>query len=445
MKILYISQYFPPEIGAPAARVSELSSAWARQGDQVTVLTGFPNHPTGRVPAEYRSRLRRLVMRETRDGVSVQRTWLLPLPNRKGWERMLNYGSFCISAALRGLFLPRPDVVIATSPQLLVGLSGLIVARLKRAPFVFEVRDLWPESLEAVGVSGKNSLLVRVLSKIAGLLYRRSDHIVVVTNAFEEHLQRHWNVPKQKISVVVNGVDDKLFQPQAPEPAMLAEFGVQGRFVVGYIGTIGNAHGVETLVETARLLQQSDPEILVLVVGEGADKQKLQQLVEEHRLENIRIFPGQPRERIPNIVAATHVCLVLLKKSDLFKTVIPTKMLEFMSCGRPIVAGLEGESAELIRRADAGICVAPEDAPAIANAIRTLRNDPRVARTFGEHARGFILQNLSRESTAREYRNLLSRFCGTREQEKSAVRKPERGPDEQASQPAITEFAVKED
>jgi glycosyltransferase involved in cell wall biosynthesis len=411
MKILYVSQYYPPEIGAPAARVSELSSAWTRAGDSVTVLTGFPNHPTGKVPPEYRSKLWRLLMSESRDAVMVKRTWLLPLPNRKGWERMLNYCSFCISAAVRGLFLPKPDIAIATSPQLLVGLSGLIIAKIKRVPFVFEVRDLWPESLEAVGVSHKGSLLVRVLGKIAGLLYRRSDHIVVVTNAFKEHLQLHWKVPGEKISVVVNGVDDQFFHPQPADPAMVREFNVEGCFVVGYIGTIGNAHGVETLVETARLLQQSDPEIAVLVVGEGADKQKLERLVTESRLENVKIFPGQPRQRIPAIVAASQVCLVLLRKSELFKTVIPTKMLEFMSCGRALVAGLEGESAKLIKTADAGICVSPGDAPALAEAIRSLKNQPQLAQRFADHGREFIVSKLSRQSTASEYRLLLKQLC----------------------------------
>ena len=324
---------------------------------------------------------------------------------------MLNYGSFCISAALRGLFLAKPDIVVATSPQLLVGLSGLIIATFKRVPLVFEVRDLWPESLEAVGVSQKGSLLVRVLSRIAGLLYRGSDHIVVVTKAFKEHLQRHWNVPAEKISVVVNGVDDQFFRPQAADPAILREFDVDGRFVVGYIGTIGNAHGVETLVETARLLQESAPDIAILVVGEGADKQKLERLVAESRLENVKIFPGQPRQRIPAIVAASQVCLVLLRKSELFKTVIPTKMLEFMSCGRPLVAGLEGESAELIKAADAGICVTPGDAVALAEAIHLLRNQPQCARQFADHGREFIVAKLSRQSTASEYRLLLKELC----------------------------------
>src|SRR5271167_2664841 len=186
VKILYVSQYFPPEMGAPAARAAELSRHWAAAGHEVTVLTGFPNHPTGVVPPEYRSKFWRMVSREITDGVNVVRTWLLPLPNRKAHERMLNYSSFCVSAASTGLFLSRPDVVIATSPQLLVGLSGWWLARWKRVPFVFEVRDLWPESLAAVGMGSSDSLLHRVLAKIAGFLYRRSDRVVVVTPAFED-------------------------------------------------------------------------------------------------------------------------------------------------------------------------------------------------------------------------------------------------------------------
>ena len=202
MKILYISQYFPPEMGAPAARAVELSRHWARAGHEVTVLTGFPNHPTGVVAAEYREKFRRMVIREQLDGINVVRTWLLPFPNRRAYERILNYTSFCFSAGATGLFLPRPDVVIATSPQLLVGLSGWWVAGWKRVPFVFEVRDLWPESLAAVGVSDGDSLLHRTLGTVAGFLYNRSDRVVVVTPAFEDYLVQHWRVPREKISVI---------------------------------------------------------------------------------------------------------------------------------------------------------------------------------------------------------------------------------------------------
>ena len=213
MKILYLSQYYPPEMGAPAARASELAHHWSVPGHDVSVLTGFPNHPTGVVPDQWRPRLRRLVYREQVDGVSVYRTWLWPLPNRKAHERMRNYASFCISAALRGLTLPRPDVVIASSPQLLVGLSGWWISFTRQVPLVFEVRDLWPESLVAVGAGRENSLLYTALSKIARFLYERSALIVVVTSAFKEHLIRRWRVPAQKIAVIENGVETELFKP----------------------------------------------------------------------------------------------------------------------------------------------------------------------------------------------------------------------------------------
>src|SRR5215472_4602195 len=396
MKILYISQSFLPEMGAASARVSELSRAWVREGHQVTVLTGFPNYPTGKVHKEYRGKLWRLLMRDDRDGITVQRTWLFPKPNRKAWERALLFISFAVSATLRGLFLPRPDVVIATSPQLLVGLSGLIIAKWKRVPFIFEVRDLWPESLEAVGISGSKSVLTRALGKVAGLLYRRADHIVVVTHAFKTHLQREWAVPAEKISVVANGVDDEMFSPQTEPRAIVEEFGLQGRFVVGYIGTIGNAHGVETLATLAELLKVSHPEIFFLVVGEGAERAKLERLAAEKSLNNLKVFPGQPRERIPAIIAASNVCLVLLKKSELFKTVIPTKVLEFMSCGRPLVAGVEGEAADLINRARGGICVTPGDAQGLAEAVRFLRGNSGMREQMGHDARQFVVRELGR-------------------------------------------------
>src|SRR5208282_4123264 len=224
-------------MGAPAARAAELAQHWAQAGHEVSVLTGFPNHPTGVVPEQWRPRLRRLIYNEKAGRVNVFRTWLWPLPNRKAHERMRNYASFCLSAALRGLTLPRPDVIIATSPQLLVGLAGWWLAFSRQVPFVFEVRDLWPESLTAVGVAGENSLLHRTLSAIAKFLYQRSDLIVVVTPAFKEHLMRQWRVPPEKIAVVENGVETTLFSPApaAANHALRRELGAEGKFLVCYI------------------------------------------------------------------------------------------------------------------------------------------------------------------------------------------------------------------
>src|SRR5258708_39776233 len=216
-------------------------------GHDVAVVTGFHKHPTGVVPMEWRSGLGRFLHKEKIDGVQVVRTWLWPLPNRKAHERIRNYVSFCLSASLSGLGISKPDVAIGTSPQLLVALAGWWLARWKGAPFVFEVRDLWPESLAAVGAGGEGSMLHRTLGAIAGFLYRRSHHIVVVAPAYKDYLIQHWKVPAQKISVVENGVETDLFRPCPP--AIVP--GTEKRFVVCYIATMGLAHGLEPVIAAA--------------------------------------------------------------------------------------------------------------------------------------------------------------------------------------------------
>lgn len=404
-------------MGAPAARVAELSCHWVRAGHQVTVLTGFPNHPTGVVPPEYRRQFRRLVAHEDFHGVNVVRTWLLPFPNRKAYERMLNYSSFCVSAALTGMFVPRPDVIIATSPQLLVGPAGWWLARLKRVPFVFEVRDLWPESLAAVGVGSSDSPLHRVLGRIAGFLYRRSEHIVVVTSAFKDHLVKNWRVPPEKISIVENGVETDLFSPDTTDDRLRGAFGLDGKFVVCYIGTMGMAHGLETLVEAATQLQVSTPEVAFLLVGEGAEKERVKFFVRSRGLGNVHFVDQQPRERIPNYINASDVALVLLKKSDVFQTVIPTKMLEFMSCARPVILGVGGEARRILDEAHAGIAIEPESPEHLIQAIVGLGSDPKLRLDQGRNGRAYILQKLSRERTAKDYVAVLQALVVAKERE----------------------------
>jgi glycosyltransferase involved in cell wall biosynthesis len=399
VKILYVSQYFPPEMGAPAARAAELARHWARMGHDVTVLTGFPNHPTGVVPEEWRSRWRRLLYKETVDGVRVVRTWLWPLPNRKAHERIRNYASFCASASISGLGLQKQDVVIGTSPQLLVALAGWWLARWKRVPFVFEVRDLWPESLAAVGAGGEGGALYRALGAIAGFLYRRSDHIVVVTPAFKDHLIQQWSVPAPKISIVENGVETDLFRPCLAERAP----GTEGRFVICYIGTMGMAHGLETLIAAAEQLQHTLPEATFLLIGEGAEKERIVALAAARALTNICFLGQQPREKIPAYIAGADVCLVMLKKTELFKTVIPTKLLEYMACAKPTMVAVDGEARRIVEEADAGVFVEPEDSNAMAETVRVLAAHPERRRRMGASARQYIVDRLSREQTARDY------------------------------------------
>ena len=407
MKILYVSQYFPPEMGAPSARASELCRHWARMGHDATVLTGFPNHPTGVVPEEWRARLRHLHYTETIDGVRVVRTWLWPLPNRKAHERILNYASFCVSAAVSGLFLKKPDVVIATSPQLLCALSGWWLAWWKRVPFVFEVRDLWPESLAAVGAGSEGSMLHRTLAAIAGFLYRHAHRIVVVAPAFKDHLIRYWNVPSAKISIVENGVEADLFRL---DPAALDErrkLKLEDRFVICYIGTMGNAHGLDTLIAAAKDLQTALPSAMFLLIGEGADKERIVELAAASGLTNIMFLGQQPRETIPSYVSASDLCLVMLKKTELFKTVIPTKLLEYMACERPVVVAVDGQARKIIEEAGAGVFVEPEDSQALVKAIMELAKNPQQRRQMGASGRHYIVTGFSREKTAEDYITVL--------------------------------------
>lgn len=403
VNLLYISQYFPPEMGAPAARAAELSRHWVRMGHSVTVLTGFPNHPTGVVPPEWRSRLRHLRYHENIDGVHVERTWLWPLPNRKAHERIRNYASFCISGAITGLNLADPDIVIATSPQLLCALTGYWVARWKRVPFVFEVRDLWPESLAAVGAGREGSTLHRALGAIAGFLYQRAARIVVVSPAFKDHLIEHWRVPAEKIAIVENGVETDLFRPDPAAVDIRKQFNLEHRFLICYIGTMGMAHGLQTLIAAAEQLQSVLPEAIFLLIGEGAEKQNIVNLAATRRLTNIRFLDQQPRECIPAFVSAADLCLVLLKRTDLFKTVIPTKLLEYMACACPVIVAVDGQSRRIIEEAQAGVFTEAENSHALAQAICDLARDPERRTQMGINGRGYIVERLSREKTARNY------------------------------------------
>jgi glycosyltransferase involved in cell wall biosynthesis len=320
---------------------------------------------------------------------------------------MLNYSSFFASAAFTGSFLDRPDVVIATSPQLLVGLAGWWLARIKGVPLVLEVRDLWPESLAAVGVGTSRSALHRALHGVAGFLYRHSEHIVVVTPATREFLIKERTIAAEKISVVPNGVKTGLFCPRLLDLDLREQWNPEGKFVVSFIGTMGLAHGLETVIAAAERLQSVRPDVLFLLVGEGADRERIARLAESRQLTNLRIVPQQPREKIPDFIALSDVCLVLLKNSLVFQTVIPTKMLEFMSCARPVILGVAGQARQIAEQARAGICIQPENVDALCCAILKLREGPALRATLGQNGREYIVRNFSRECAASEYLDLL--------------------------------------
>jgi glycosyltransferase involved in cell wall biosynthesis len=252
-----------------------------------------------------------------------------------------------------------------------------------------------------------DSPLHRSLAKIAGFLYRSCDRLVVVTPAFKEYLVEHWQVPEEKIFVVENGVETTLFSRLAPNLAIRRELGAEGKFVASYIGTMGNAHGLETLLEAATLLRERAPNVLFLLVGEGAEKARILSLARSRGLTNVRFVGQQSREKIPAYITASDACLVLLKKSELFKTVLPTKMLEFMSCARPVILGVDGHARKVLEQANAGIFITPEDPSALADAIMQLADDPALRESLGRNGRQHVLQYFSRQHTAKVYLDVL--------------------------------------
>lgn len=410
--ILYVSQYFPPECCAPAVRVDEFTRAWARAGLRVSVLTGFPNHPDGVLDPAYRSRWRRGWAREERSDVSVFRTWLCPAPNHGLWKRSVNYASFAVSASLTGPWVASSRaVVIGTSPQLLVAAAAFTIARLRGLPFVFEVRDLWPESFEAVGQADPHSALYRGTAHLARFLYRHAER-VVVDGEWKRRALVAAGLPADKISVVRNGVArDFLPDPQSDEAERVrhrlrTEFGLEGCFVVLYAGTLGMAHRLETVIEAAdRLKDRKD--VRFLLVGDGAERHRLKSIIRERRLANVLYAGRQLHGRIPDFLAAADACLVPLRKSEIFKTAIPSKLFEAMAAAKPVILGVEGEAREILIKTRAGIAVPPEDPEAIVNTVLDLCHSPGRTRMLGANGRRAVLNEYARERQASAYVEIL--------------------------------------
>ena len=406
MKILYISQYFPPEMGAPAARVHELSRAWVARGHAVTVLTAFPHHPSGVIPPAYRGFR---YLRETVDGIDVLRTWVYATANKGFARRTLSYVSFMLSAVLiglPGLLARRYDVVIATSPQFFVAVAGWVISTILRRPFVFEVRDIWPASIEAVGAIS-NKKAIAFLEKIEMTLYRRARLVVAVADSTVDILSRR-GVPAGKIAVVKNGVDLAKFRPLARDNSVRTQYGLGAKFVCSYIGTIGLAHGLDIILDAADRTK-SDDALVYLVVGEGARRRELQDAAAARGLRNV-IFTGEtPRDRVPEFLAASDAVLVHLRKAELFEAVIPSKIFEIMAAARPVIMGVGGEAGEIIRTANAGVLIEPENTDEFLEALRVLRNDPAAAQAMGRRGRAFVEANFDRQVLAEKYLQLLEK------------------------------------
>ena len=403
MRILFIGNNFPPEVNALATRLYEHARTWVNEGREVVVMTDVPNFPEGEVYEGYRN----AYSEETMDGIEVVRVPLYIVANEGAIKRILSFISFMLSSIwysrkLKGDF----DVVVASSPQFFAAIGGYVISKLKGAKFVLEIRDLWPESIVAVGAMSRNAI-IRFFEQIEHFLYRRADHIVVVTNTFKRVIASK-GIRSSKISVLKNGADLTRYE-QDLDPQILDELrkehNLEGKFVASYIGTIGMAHRVDVLLDAAEKSTRED--VVFVIIGTGANRKALEDRLAERPLPNVRLIDKQPKSIILYWLALSNASIVHLKASPLFKTVIPSKIFEAMAMRIPILLGVDGETREIIEESEAGLFFTPEDSDALLEKVLLLRDDPALCTKIGLNGDAYVRQYHDREKIAQRYWTLL--------------------------------------
>jgi colanic acid biosynthesis glycosyl transferase WcaI len=401
MRILFLTENFPPETNAAATRVFERACYWAEWGHEVTVLTCAPNFPDGQVYEGYKNRWRQV---EEMQGIRVVRVKTFIAANRGTVKRMLDFLSFMVTAFAAGLFERRHDVIAATSPQFFASVGGWALGFVRRVPFVFELGDLWPASIVAVGAM-RPSLGLRMMEKLELFLYRRSAAVAALTHAFKRNLVKR-GIDAEKISVVINGVDTWRYGPRQRDLELASETGLADKFVVGYVGTHGMAHALVNVLDAAERLA-GKPEIAFLLAGGGAERDMLMAEARQRGLSNVAFLARQPKERMPAVWSLCDVALVHLKDSPVFKEVIPSKMFEAMAMGLPILmAAPEGEASAILAADGAGLHVPAEDPDALASAVRRLHDDKELFRSLAAASLAAAPSH-SRETQARDMMAVL--------------------------------------
>jgi len=404
VRILLLSQWYDPE---PGAKIHPLARGLVARGHQATSITGFPNYPQGRIYPGYRQRLWR---REQIDGVQVLRVPLYPDHSRSTVRRSLNYLSFATSASLLGPALSGPaDVMWVYHPPLTVGIPAWWIGLLRRVPFVYEVQDMWPETLAATGMMPSQRVAGWV-SRLARFVYRQAAAITVISPGFKRNLVEK-GVPPDKIHVIPNWADEDVYRPVPRDEALAVRHGLAGRFNIVFGGNMGAAQGLHNVVEAATLLRDT-PAVQFVFIGDGVDKDALSQMASERELDNVHFVGRQPATEMPRLFALADVLLVHLKRDPLFEITIPSKTPAYLACGRPILGVVSGDPADVIREAGAGIICPQEDPAALAQEVRSLYTMPQVRReTMGQAGRTGFLANYTRQVLLDRYEALFSELA----------------------------------
>ncbi len=376
MHILFLTDNFPPEVNAPASRTHEHAREWVKLGHRVTVVTCVPNFPKGEVFEGYSNKA---WQEEQVDGIRVIRVWSYVSANEGFVRRIADYVSFMTTGTIAGMFVRDADVIVGTSPQFFTAVAAWMLSTIRRIPWVFELRDLWPETIEAVGAVGNRTVLARV-EDFAFFLYRKADAVVSVTYSFKDKLVRR-GIDARKIAVVTNGVDSNQFSPRPKDLELVRRLGLEGRFVAGYIGTHGMCQALDTLLDAAAELR-NEP-FAFLLLGDGARKQELQARAMKLGLKNIFFVDTVSKADVVRFWSILDVSVIHLQRSDVFKTVIPSKLFESMGMGLPVLHGVEGESARIVEGCQAGVLFEPENSLALVAALRKLRSDGELLACLG--------------------------------------------------------------
>ncbi|WP_368662551.1 glycosyltransferase family 4 protein [Zobellia laminariae] len=358
---------FPPESNAPATRTYEHCKTWVEQGVEVTVITGAPNFPHGKVYKGYSNKIYSI---EYVDGIKVIRVWTFIAANKGFLKRIIDFISFMISAFIAGLFV-KTDLIIATSPQFFTAVAGRWLAFWKRKKWVMEVRDLWPESIKAVGAMDRN-IAIRFFEYLEHRMYKNAYKIVSVTDSFKRYIIADHNIPSSRIAVVKNGINTSMFSPITKSTSLIKELGLENKFIIGYIGTHGMAHKLDFILQCADKVK--DESVHFLFVGAGAEKDNLLKLKENLGLKNVSLLPSVQKKQVKEYLSIIDVGLVNLRKSDTFKSVLPSKIFELAAMHKPILLGVEGEAKELVEQYNVGLSFDPENETEFLRAIERLKN-----------------------------------------------------------------------
>ena len=406
MHILFVTDNFPPEVNAPASRTYEHCKEWVARGAKVTVITGFPNFPIGKIFDGYQNSI---YSNEIMDGIEVRRVWTYIAENKGFLKRTCDYLSFMFAAILASFFVKKVDIIVGTSPQIFTVCAAYVISRIKNRPWVFELRDIWPESIQVVG-GIKNLRILKILQALEVFLYRKSTHIVVVTNSFRRYLEG-LGIEPQKITVIRNGINLEHFYPRDKCASLIDALDLQGKFVVGYIGTIGLAHNLDVLLNTAKLiaLDQKWQKIQFLIVGEGAEKFKLIQRIERESIANVAILDGVSKEDVVNYYSILDFAVIHLKKDPLFEQVIPSKLFELVGQAIPILHGVQGESAQLVEEYGVGVVFPSDDANSLKGAIEGLYSNPSILKECKANAMKYA-HLFDRRKLADEMYEVLSKL-----------------------------------